>query len=77
MLRESLMAFTDERTATGSVVMALTSTSMGVEPLVLGLRPLMEEEELEGFKKRGICFKCRKPGHITRECPESSNSRRQ
>lgn len=39
-------------------------------------KPLTDRER-EDFKKRGICFKCRKPGHLARECPESSNSMRQ
>jgi hypothetical protein len=39
-------------------------------------KPLTDRER-EDFKKKGICFKCRKPGHLARECPESSNSRRQ
>lgn len=35
-------------------------------------RPLTDRER-EDFRRRGICFKCRQPGHIARECPESSN----
>jgi hypothetical protein len=34
----------------------------------------LEREEL---KKKGVCFKCRKPGHMARECPEASNYRSQ
>ena len=39
-------------------------------------KPLTDRER-EEYKKKGICFKCRKPGHLARECPESSNFRRQ
>lgn len=35
-------------------------------------RPLTDRER-EDYRRRGICFKCRQPGHIARECPESSN----
>ena len=38
-------------------------------------KPLTDRER-EELKKKGICFKCRKPGHIARECPEASNSSR-
>lgn len=38
-------------------------------------KPLTDRER-EELKKKGVCFKCRKPGHIARECPEVSNMNR-
>lgn len=38
-------------------------------------KPLTDRER-EELKKKGVCFKCRKPGHIARECPEASNMNR-
>lgn len=35
-------------------------------------KPLTDRER-ENLMKKGMCFKCRKPGHLARECPESSN----
>ena len=35
-------------------------------------KPLTDRER-EELKKKGVCFKCRKPGHMARACPESSN----
>ena len=35
------------------------------------MRAPLTMREREDFRRRGICFKCRKPGHIARECPES------
>ena len=29
----------------------------------------MTAEEREKFLKEGLCFRCRKPGHISRDCP--------
>jgi hypothetical protein len=29
----------------------------------------MTVEEREKFMKEGLCFRCRKPGHISRDCP--------
>jgi hypothetical protein len=39
-------------------------------------KPLTDRER-EDLKKKGMCFKCRKPGHLARECPEASNYHRQ
>ena len=29
----------------------------------------MTTEEKEKFLREGLCFRCRKPGHISRDCP--------
>jgi hypothetical protein len=29
----------------------------------------MTVEEREKFMREGLCFRCRKPGHISRDCP--------
>lgn len=39
-------------------------------------KPLTDRER-EDLMKKGMCFKCRKPGHLARECPEASNYRSQ
>ncbi len=35
-------------------------------------RPLSDVERKE-LRQAGVCFKCRKPGHIARNCPEKAS----
>ena len=34
-------------------------------------RSKLTDTEREECIRKGICFKCRKPGHLAKECPES------
>ena len=34
----------------------------------------MTTEERDKFMKEGLCFRCRKPGHISKDCPEKGKS---
>lgn len=33
-------------------------------------RPKLSDDERTKLRREGKCFKCRKPGHLARECPE-------
>lgn len=36
--------------------------------------PKLSPQELETLKRQGVCFQCRKPGHVSRFCPTRSGS---
>ena len=40
------------------------------------LKPLTDRER-EECKRKGLCFRCRKHGHLARDCPMASNAKRQ
>ena len=61
-----------------SDVNAVTKLHSG-HPNALSSRPPrkpLTDHEREELKTKGVCFRCRKPGHIARECPESLNFHR-
>ena len=34
----------------------------------------MTMEERDKFMKEGLCFRCKKPGHISRDCPDKGKN---
>lgn len=74
-------AITSTPAAVRSSVNAIGTTRPSYRDVVNGpsrppRKPLTDRER-EECRRKGICFKCRQHGHVARECPESSNSRRQ
>ena len=44
-----------------------------------GIKPLTEAER-EQLRREGACFRCRKPGHLSKDCPTAvgkGNAKRQ
>lgn len=54
-----------------AVLQALLGTSKPTYKTVAGrVRTNTTKEEREELKRKGLCFKCKKHGHIAKDCPE-------
>ena len=65
----------EHRPKTTSVPWTSKSSHTGPAPMeVDALAPLTDQQRDE-LRKRGACFRCRKPGHVARNCPTNRNPR--
>ena len=46
-----------------------SDNAMDVDIITKVYKKMTDEERTE-FMKKGLCFKCRKQGHLSRDCPE-------
>ena len=46
---------------------------MDVDTITQSINAMTAEERTD-FMRKGLCFRCKKPGHISRDCPEKKGN---
>ena len=47
--------------------------AMDVDSITQSINAMTAEEQMD-FMKKGLCFRCKKPRHISRDCPEKKGT---